>query len=401
MARRLPDLSKHRRPAPITKAELAEKLGHLRAVLEAHKKSGILLTAEGAMRWLTGIRHQIIDIAPDADSPVQALIVLRPSGYAITFVTTRIEMPRVKDQIPDVFKGMRGVAVSFAESLQAAQKGLCKPADKTYPEILGAIVRPLLGGTKGNSFKKLDWLASMTSALLAFTAHEIQPGMHGAQVRGLLFKNFADWAVESNLFLVCLKGQEGHFHPLYDERYTVKEKSWMKLVAGARYADQIVSETVMVNIGGRPTAKQAKAYATLQEGVVEYADCYRAGRTEDEIYADVVKRFRRLEKESGLKGFAKSATFHHMGGPTSPVGNRDYILEKGGTERMFAGMQFAINPVETIGLTKVETQGIVQAEGAPLMVDMSRFTPSNLMAYREVTASGGTVAKINELILRD
>lgn len=390
-----------KRPALITPDEMQMKLTHLRDVLGAKKKTGILLAAEGAMRWLTGMRHQIIDITPDAESPVQALVLSSGRGTEITFLTTRIEMPRVKDQLPGVFQGVPGVRIRFAESCPKVAASVLVPGAAGYAETLGAVVRPLLGEARGNPCRKLVWLGGMTTALLAEVAHTIEPGMNGAQVRGLLFKRFADEAVESNLFLVALKGQESHFHPLYDEKYKVTKNAWIKLVAGARYAEQIVSATVMVKIGGTIPAGLQAAYAALQDGVVAYADLYRNGVAEKDIYPEVGKRFRTIEKRYGLKGWAKSAYAHHMGGPTSPLGNRDYILEKDGTRTMFPGMQFAINPVEVLGETKVELQGMVTDNGPPAMLDYSIYTPAPLLTFRDVEADGGTVCRVPNLILRD
>src|SRR5271157_2874982 len=103
------DLARFPPPPMITREELEGKLGHLRTVVERRGFDSILLSCEGAIRWLTGTRHQIIDIAPDAESPVHALVRLRPGAVEVTFLTTRIEMPRVQDQLPEVFRGVPGV----------------------------------------------------------------------------------------------------------------------------------------------------------------------------------------------------------------------------------------------------------------------------------------------------
>lgn len=400
MAKTTIDLSKYKAPPTITKEEIQEKLAHLASILDQQKKRGILLVPEGAMRWLTGIRHQILDQLPSSPSSVNALVLRRNGGFTITFITNRIEMPRVRDEIPAVFDGVKNVKIAFSESLPMVEDSVLLPGDRIYDTVLGNIIRPLLGGHNGNPYKKISWLAKMTSALLAEGAHQLEIGMNGAQVRGLLFRNFAERNVESNLFLVALKGQEGHFHPLYDARYKVAKNHWIKLVAGARYADMILSATVMVKIGGKISKSEAVAYQALQEGTIEYADCYRNGASEKEIYQEVGKRFARIEKKYGLKGFAKSAYFHHMGGPTSPLGNRDYILSEHGTQTMFPWMQFAINPVEVLHLTKAEVQGIVMPEGAPEVLDASTFTPPDLLSYREVRTEGGAVGKVANLILR-
>jgi len=384
----------------MTKKELQGKLDHLREVLKSHDKRGILITMEGAMRWLTGIRHQIIDIAPDAASPVNALVMIKGSRFNVTVITDRIEMPRVKDQVPAVFKGLSHVSLRLTQNMPAVGKDVLTPRLASYGAILGQIVRPVLGGSRGNAFKKLDWLANMTVALLAKSAHQLKPGMNGAQARGLLFRNFADYAVESNLFLVSLKGQENHLHPLYDERYKVKENSWIKLVTCARYIEHIFSSTVMVKLGGRISKHEHAVYHALQDGAIAYADCYRNGASEKDIYTQVGKNFRRLERQYGLKGFARSAYLHHMGGPTSPIGNRDYVLAKGGKRKMFANMQFALNPVDVFHSLKVEIQGMVTQDGPPVILDTSKYTPEALMTFRTCSAAGGTKGKVADLILR-
>ena len=115
-------------------------------------------------------------------------------------------------------------------------------------------------------------------------------------------------------------------------------------------------------------------------------------------YAAVGDRFLRIEKETGLEGFGQSAYFHHMGGPTSPLGNRDYLLEKGGTRRILPWIQFAINPCDTMQLTKVELQGVVMPEGAPRMLDGSLFVPPELELFSEIRVEGGTTTRVANII---
>jgi hypothetical protein len=394
------DLSGYRPPERLSRTELAEKLSHLGAVLGAHKQGGIMILPEGAIRWLTGIRHQIIDIAPSAESPVQALVLLRRSFFDITFITTPIEMGRIRDEIPAVFEGIDSVRIHFRESMPRIAGDVLTPRSKRYHAVLSEIVRPLVGGFSGNQFRKLSWLANMTNAVLVETASQLVPGMNGAEVRGLLFHNLADRGLECNLILVALSGQEGHLHPLYNECYCVRKNRWMKLIAGARYADLIVSETIMIKIGGKISRSEKLAYRALQEGLMEYADCYRNGRSGGEIFRDIGKRFQVIEKEHGLSGFSRSAYYHHPGGPTSPLGNRDYILNKNDSQRIFPWMQFAINPVEVFHNFKVEAQGIVMPEGPPFILDTSRYTPPHLMTFSDIKASGGTAGRVADLMLR-
>jgi hypothetical protein len=392
------DLAAHEAPQTITKEELHQKLGHLRSVLQRANRSAILLSREGAMRWLTGTRHQITDIAPDANSPVSALVHLDPGAAEITFITTRIEMPRVRDQLPEVFRNVPDVTIDFRESLPPLPDEALIPGHPGYEEVHSEIVSPLVGGFEGHQLRKLEWLYAMTQAVLTETALDLVPGMNGAEVRGELFRNLAEQDIECNLILVALAGQERHFHPLYNSRYHTERGCWVKLVAGTRFAELIASTTAMVKIASSPTKEEARVYAALQRGAVEYADLYRSGSKESEIYAEVGKRFAMIESETGLKGFQPSAYFHHMGGPTSPMGNRDYLLEAGGGHTLHPWIQFAINPCDVLQYTKVELQGIIMPEGPPRMLDGSIFVPSVLGLFSEVRAGERTIARVANVV---
>ncbi len=394
----LQDSAAFDKPPAITPEELTSKLSHLRAVLDRHGASSILLACEGAMRWLTGSRHQVIEIAPTAASPVQALVRLRSSIAEVTFITSHTEMPRIQDQLPGVFEGIDEVRIGFQGSAPPLPDHVLLPGVTLYDTVLGEIVRPLVGGLEGNQLRKLEWLYAITTAVLTDSARSVKAGMNGAEIRGMVFNALASRDVECNLILVALAGQEKHFHPLYDARYRAERGCWIKLVAGSRYADLIVSCTVMGKVGQSLSRLEAEIYAALQRGTVEYADLYRNGMVESDIYTDVGTRFVRIEKETGLKGFQKSAYFHHMGGPTSPLGNRDYLLEAGGSRRMFSWMQFAINPCDVLQYTKVELQGFVKDDGPPAMLDGSRFLTGDPRLFTEIRASGGTTAIVANVI---
>jgi hypothetical protein len=394
------DIVLDRAPVPLDRAELDAKLAHLGSVLDSVKARGILLTQEGALRWLTGVRHQIITIAPEAASPVSALVTRQGARTHIDFVTTPIEMPRIKDQLPQVYESVPDVTITMGTTMPSTDNGILLPSSPAWAEVTGRIVRPLVGGTTGNQFAKVSWLASAATAVLAQSASEIEPGMNGAEVHARALSNLLSQDIDCNLVLVALAGQEGHLHPLWESRYKVEKDCWVKLVCAARLADQIISATVMVKFGPRVSAEALASYHALQEGTMEYADCYRNGVTEAELYDELGRRFQALEKKHGIPGFAAAAYAHHLGGPTSPIGNRDYIIEKGGARRMFPWMQFAINPLEPKFCTKVEVQGVVQETGAPLMLDITRFTPRGLLSFRDVTASGGTRGALAEIIQR-
>ena len=133
---------------------------------------------------------------------------------------------------------------------------------------------------------------------------------------------------------------------------------------------------------------------------MEYADCYRNGATEGEIYEEIGGCFKRVARQFGLRGFGKNAYAHHPGGPVSPMGNRDYLLEAGSKRKVFPWMRFAINPVDLLSNLKVEIEGIATEQGGPIILDESKYTPSRLMTYSEITTNRGTTGKVADLIVR-
>src|SRR5271169_1469787 len=122
------------------------------------------------------------------------------------------------------------------------------------------------------------------------------------------------------MVLVALTGQEKHLHPLYSSQYRVEKGGWVKLVVGGRYAELIVSITVMAIVGRPLSDGEARIYSALQQAAVEYADLFRNGTSEADIFRNAGVKFTEIENARGLKGFRPSAYNHHMGGPTSPLG---------------------------------------------------------------------------------
>lgn len=383
-----------------SRVELGEKITHMRGILERGGHDTILLSSEGAVRWLTGTRHQITDIAPKADSPVQALIHVLPSSTMLTFRTASTEMPRLLDQLPTLFDHVPGVELDFRESLPPLPDGALAPGRPGYDDVLGAIVRPLLGGTRGHQMEKLEWLHGMTSAVLIETALRLEAGMTGATVRGIVFQSLAEHDVECNMILVALAGQEKHLHPLYSSQYHIENGGWVKLVAGGRYAELIVSITVMAMVGRLLSDGETRIYSALQQAALEYADLFRNGASEADVYRGAGAKFAEIQNARRLKGFQPSAYNHHMGGPTSPLGNRDYLLQEAGSRVMFPWMQFAINPCDVLQFTKVELQGIVMPEGPPRILDGSRFVPKDLGLFTPLHASGGTAGQVANVVQR-
>ena len=383
----------------ITADEIRMKLNHLGGILRERNYDAILFRHEGAMRWLTGIKHQVGDIAPSAVSPVNALVRFNThGGFAITLISSRFERPRLLDQVPAVFASVPKVKIDFLDTVPRLSGTVLVPEDKDYQEVIDRIVRPVLGGPEGHPYQKLTWQIQVTMGVLAETAHHLKPGENGLEVRTRLLHNLAKYGIDAGLVLIGLAGQEKHLHPVASADYRVEPGHWLKLVVGSRFAEHIVSQSLMVKLGGKVTEREQLIYHALQDATLEYVDCYRTGVVEHEIYAEMVSRFQKIEAKYRLKGFAASATLHHPGGGTSPLGNRDWILDAAGTRTLAPWTLFAVNPVDVLAGFKTELQGIVQPDERPPLVPQMSGCASGL-TFRRVAAEGGTTAELPELLI--
>jgi Metallopeptidase family M24 len=393
------DLEYLQNPLSITTDEIRIKLSHLVKILAKWQYNSIVFNSEGAMRWLTGIKHQLGDIAPSAISPVNVLIhVDNNKGIKISIAAKEFEMSRLKSEIPQLFNAVKGLKYEFCQSLPTPAYNSLQADNSNYQLVIDQIIRPLLGGFSGSQYKKLNKLSNVTMKVLTETARQLYPGMNGMEARGLLLYNLGRHNIDANLTLIALSGQEFYLHPIASANYVVEKGKWLKLVVGSRFAEHIVSQSLMVKLGGRVSEYEQTVYHALQDAAIEYADCYRVGAIEHGVYAEIIERFQKVEHKYGLKGFAKSATLHHLGGGTSPLGNRDQMLDPVGNKILSPWTQFAINPVDTLAGFKVELQGIIQPKKKPpFILKMSEFT--NGLNFRKVTAEGGTTAKLPELLI--
>ncbi len=387
-------------PSFITLEEIKLKLSHLGGILDRYGYNAIVLNTEGAMRWLTGIKHQLGDIAPFSISPVNALVRFNAdNSVKISFAAKSFELPRLQAEISMIFSNLASLEYELCLSLPDFNENTLLPDNQDYKDICDQIIRPLLSGFSGPQYAKLKWLSNMTMKVLVDTAKQLKPDMNGLQVRALLLKNLAEENIDANLVLICLDGQQSHLHPIASANYFVKKDKWLKLVVGSRFSEHIVSQSLMVKLGGKVTEYEQRVYNALQDSAVEYADCYREGKQESEIYKEMIDRFAWVAGQYDLKEFSKSAKLHHPGGGTSPLGNRDRMLDPKSCRKLDQWTQFAINPVDILQGFKVELQGIIlPGDKPPFILDMSEYCKDTIN-FREVVSQGGTVAKLPELLI--
>lgn len=153
-------------------------------------------------------------------------------------------------------------------------------------------------------------------------------------------------------------------------------------------------------IGGGTAGAVAAIQSAWLGATVEYADCYRAGAAERDIFAEMISRFRKIGDRYHLKGFAESAMLHHPGGGTSPLGSRDRMLDPVGVRTLAPWTQFAINPVNALAGFKTELQGIVQPDGRPPLVPQMSGCAVGLTFRKVADGASPERMKENELVRR-
>jgi Xaa-Pro aminopeptidase len=368
------------RPKSITESEFLAKTIHLKTVLSTYGFSRMLLQSEGAMRWLTGLRHQVVDIHPNAPTTVNALVDIDGSSLSITFYSDPWEEARVRDIMRlDIFS-LDGIKVDYAgEHPQATNSTTLLPSNPRYSEIEREIVSPLVQGLEGNQWDKLLWLIDESRQTLLELSAELHSGMTGWELRGKVYEAYHKRHLELNLVMLGFNGTKTHCHPVVMDDSCVEEGTIVKLVVGARYFDMFHSASQLVKIGTEPTSNELLVHEALTDAALAYADQFQAGVDEDTLYKSLGPIFSETARKYDLPAFEKSAYLHHGGGPLSPLGNRDFVVTENGRRPLFPNTLFSINPVDAIEFLKFELQGVVMPKGSPVVLDeFSWCTDENL-----------------------
>ena len=354
------------RPKSITRGEFCAKMRILEKKLEQLGKKKIYLCSEGAMRWLTGIRHQVVDIAANTPTTVHVVVETKPNT-SLLFYSEPWESNRVHDIIERGIWNECGVEASYGgTSPDLTEEGIASPLDENYAEIERSIVSPL---AEGNQKAKLDWLVSESRQALMEIAAHMEEGMTGWDLRTLVYHTYHQRHLELNLVMLGLSKMKRHLHPVVEDDSVVEPGTVVKIAIGARYFDMFHSATQLVKIGEAPAHRELVVHHALQEATLAYADQFTAGAVEKDLHAALGPIFKKVEETHGLEGFGQSAHLHHAGGPLSPLGNRDFVIAEKGQRQILPYSQFSVNPVDALEFLKFELQGIVLPAGPPQIID--------------------------------
>lgn len=355
------------RPKSITKAEFCAKLEHLKKVLKPHNFRSIYIHSEGALRWLTGMRHQVVDLDPYAPTTVQALVEIEPE-LSIKFFSDPWEAARIEGFMKRGIWQDCEIPVSYTSTPPNLRSPkILSPTNTNYSEIEREIVSPLAEGLIGNQWKKLTWLINESRQALLEIASHITVGMNGWQLRSLVFEAYHRRHLELNLVLLGLSGMKTYLHPVIEDDSYVEEGSIVKLVIGARYFDMFHSASQLVKIGQEPSERELLVHEALQAAALDYTALFSPETTEAELYEALSPIFHRVERTYELPGFAASAYLHHPGGPVSPLGNRDFVITQDGLRKIYPYTQFSVNPVDALEYLKFELQGVALPDATPLI----------------------------------
>jgi hypothetical protein len=358
------------RPKSITESEFLAKTIHLKTILESYGFSRILLQSEGAMRWLTGLRHQVVDINPNAPTTVQALVGTKGSTLAISFCSDPWEEARVRNIMQLDMFSLNGIEVDYVgKHPMPINSSTLLPSDPRYSEIEREIVSPLVQGLEGNQWDKLLWLIDESRQTLIEISTQLQSGMTGWEVRSKVYEAYHKRHIELNLVMLGFSDTHTHCHPVVMDDSRVENGSIVKLVVGARYFDMFHSASQLVKIGTEPTSTELLVHEALTDAALAYADQFQAGVDEGTLYKSLGPIFSETARKYDLPAFERSAYLHHGGGPLSPLGNRDFVMAENGKRPLFPNTLFSINPVDAIESLKFELQGMVMPKGSPVIFD--------------------------------
>lgn len=357
------------RPKSITKGEFCAKMRILEKKLEQLGKKKIYLCSEGAMRWLTGSRHQVVEIAANTPTTVQAVVETSPTT-SLRFFSDRWESNRVHDLIEQGIWNECGVKASYGgTSPDLTEEGIASPLTEDYAEIERSIVSPLAEGMEGNQKAKLDWLVAESRQALIEIAAYMEEGMTGWDLRTLVHHTYHRRHMELNLVMLGLSGMRRHLHPVVEDDSVVEPGAVVKIAIGARYFDMFHSATQLVKIGEAPSHRELAVHHALREATLAYADRFTAGAVEKDLHESLGPIFKKVEEKHELEGFTQSAYLHHAGGPLSPLGNRDFVITEKGQRKILPYSQFSVNPVDALEFLKFELQGIALPAGPPRIID--------------------------------
>ena len=366
-------------PPSITENEFLTKLAHVKQVLINNESTAIYLHSEGALRWLTGVRHQVIDIHPCDATTLSVIIKVEKNSYIISFYSEQWEQNRLKDIVRAPIFQLEGITTTI-QPLNALllDQSIINPHTENYREIEREIVSPLCEGLNGNQYKKLEFLITSSREALLEIGHKLTIGMNGWNLRSLVYETYHNKHIELNQVVLSLHGMHGYQHPMVQDDSLIKKGDVIKIVTGSRYYDMIHSATQLVKIDSPVSEREHTIYEALQQMSITYASQFTTNKTEKELYASLTQIAQHIEKEYNIPHFSESAHIHHAGGPISPLGNRDFVITKNGMKKLLPYAQFSINPVDSILNLKCELQGIVIPHDLPIILDeFSHITNKN------------------------
>ncbi len=357
------------RPPPLTPHELRSKLSRLKAAVRLLNCNGVHLVQEGAMRWLTGLRHSVIDIDPAAESPVSAVVRFDNTCVRIQIVGKAFELTRAVPEIKTRFSMCPEIELSYATEVELPASVLI-PRMPEYRSTVLSAVAPVAPTEDDNQIRKTEWLAKLSRLVLSYVLRHASVGTTGWVIRGEVLKRLSEACVECNEVLVGVSGQENFLHPVVNDGYRIEAGSFAKVAIGARYYDALYSITATAKYGTPLTKYEKRSESAMMAAALGYASRFRTGTRESDLYAAVHKVFQDVEDGFQVAAFADSAYYHHLGGPLSALGNRDYLISKDGRNTIGAYHMFSINPVHRETGIKIELQGITGTDGEePRIID--------------------------------
>jgi len=346
-------------------AELQEKWGRVRALLNEEGAQALLLNQRPGVAWFTGGAD--VHVARD-EAGVAALLI---TAEKVFILTTAIEAARLERE---EFAPVAGSA-DWQLVARPWTQTLVEQLEVTLPNRAVLTDDPVLAVSASGSILwqyRPDRIAALRYPLtlaeveryrqagrlvaraLEEAARAVRRSQSELEISADLDRRLQERGLEPTVNLVAADDRIRLFrHPIPTG---VRVLSRCMLVTCARHFGLTVAATRLVQLGRPPADLERRHQAVLQVEAAMLA-ASRPGATMGEVYQTAVQVY-------AAQGFPGEEQLHHQGG-TIGYRNRDYRAEPGSTLTIHAQQAVAWNP--SITGTKTEDTFLVTETGLELL----------------------------------
>jgi antitoxin VapB len=353
--------------------ELEHKLSVMRALLDRHNVTALLLRRVSSFAWATCGAASYVNTA--IAEGAASLLITRDSMY---LATNNVEAPRLKQEECLAQQGWEFVISPWASPMQGLQsllEGKSLVSDVAFPGAVDigpevARLRAHLTPQEGERFRLLGRLCA---EVITAAAQVLQPGMNEYELAALLGSESQRRGIQPIVNLVATDERAYRYrHPLPTAK---KLERYAMLVLSGRQSGLVCSVSRLVHFGKPPADLQLRIRAAAQvNAALIAASC--PGSALGDILAVGQLAY------TGAR-FPDEWQHHHQGG-VAGYEPREYLATPGSADLVSAGQALAWNP--SVAGAKMEDTILVSEASNEIL------TSTTLWPVTEVEIPGHPVA---------